>query len=171
VMGLGQVKREWKTSTGEDRYRRGMYTFLFRATPHPLLNGFDAPDGQFSCTRRVRSNTPLQALTLLNDAAFVEFAQALAQKLVKNSGGAETTDASRIVMAFRACTARAPDASEAAVLTRLLTKQRAAFAADEKQAKEICGDRCPKDVKPAEFAAWTIVARAVLNLDETITRE
>jgi hypothetical protein len=147
-----------------------MYTFLYRATPHPLLNGFDAPDGQFSCTRRVRSNTPLQALTLLNDSAFVEFAQALAEKLVK-SDGADATDASRISMAFRTCTARAPDALETSVLTKLLTKQRAAFAADEKQAKEICGDRCPTDVKPAEFAAWTIVARAVLNLDETITRE
>ncbi len=74
VMNLGQMRREWKTSTGPDRYRRGMYTFFWRATPHPLFTLFDAPDGTRSCTRRLRSNTPLQALTLLNDEAFVECA-------------------------------------------------------------------------------------------------
>ena len=78
VMTLGQMKREWTPSTGPDRYRRGLYTFFWRATPHPSLIVFDAPDGTQACTRRIRSNTPLQALTLLNDEAFFEFARALA---------------------------------------------------------------------------------------------
>jgi hypothetical protein len=75
VMTLGQQRREWKPSAGADRYRRGMYTFFWRATPHPALMVFDSADGFSACTRRVRSNTPLQALTMLNDEAFTEFAQ------------------------------------------------------------------------------------------------
>ena len=78
-LSLGQVKRDWKTSKGADRYRRALYTFIYRATPPPGLNVFDAPDGFLACTRRIRSNTPLQALTLLNDASFVEFADAMAK--------------------------------------------------------------------------------------------
>jgi mono/diheme cytochrome c family protein len=151
VSGLGQVKREWKTSTGVDRYRRGMYTFLFRATPHPLLSGFDAPDGQSACTRRIRSNTPLQALTLLNDEAFVEAAQSLATKVLKE----KSDDPTRIAKIFRLCIGRSPDAEETKILTKLLAKERAAYASE----------------KDAEQSAWMIVARAVLNLDETITRE
>ena len=109
VMSLGQVKRAWPVSQGEDRYRRGLYTFVFRATPPPGLSVFDAPDGFSSCTRRLRSNTPLQALTLLNDAAFVEFAQALEQIIRKD--GIDT--------AFRRCTARRPSAEEKATLAQL----------------------------------------------------
>src|SRR6202035_2255804 len=80
VMGLGQVKREWKTSAGSNRYRRGLYTFLYRSTPHPLLTSFDANNATASCTRRLRSNTPLQALILLNDEASLECARALAAR-------------------------------------------------------------------------------------------
>ncbi|MFO0872269.1 MAG: PSD1 and planctomycete cytochrome C domain-containing protein [Pirellulales bacterium] len=106
VMGQGQVKHPWNVSTGADRYRRGCYTFIFRATPPPALNVFDAPDGYSTCTRRIRSNTPLQALTLLNDAACVEFAGALEQ-LVRTEG---------LETAFRRCTGRRPEAEELAVL-------------------------------------------------------
>lgn len=109
VMSLGQVKRAWPVSQGEDRYRRGLYTFVFRATPPPGLSVFDAPDGFSTCTRRLRSNTPLQALTLLNDAAFVEFAQALEKRIA--SEGLET--------AFRRCTGRRPSAEEKASLASL----------------------------------------------------
>ena len=109
VMSLGQVKRAWPVSVGEDRYRRGLYTFVFRATPPPGLSVFDAPDGFSSCTRRLRSNTPLQALTLLNDAAFVEFAQALEQ-IIRQDG---------LDTAFRRCTARQPSAEERATLAQL----------------------------------------------------
>ncbi|HEX8914754.1 MAG TPA: DUF1549 and DUF1553 domain-containing protein, partial [Humisphaera sp.] len=167
VSSLGQVKREWKASTGPDRYRRGLYTFLYRATPHPLLAGFDAPDGTSTCTRRLRSNTPLQALTVLNDAAFVEMAQALAAKATAKAGD----DAARAAYMFRLATSRTPDAEETKILLGLLEKERKAFAADAKAASDLAGDRKPKDAKPEEFAAWTIVARAVLNADEAITRE
>jgi hypothetical protein len=83
-MNLGQSNREWKASLGSDRFRRALYTFHWRATPHPALAVFDAPDAFSACTRRPRSNTPLQALTLLNDAAFVELAEALATRSPPN---------------------------------------------------------------------------------------
>jgi len=106
---VGQVKRPWPTSTGPDRFRRGLYTFVFRASPPPALSVFDAPDGFSTCTRRSRSNTPLQALTLLNDAAFVELAGALAD-VVRAAGAG---------VAFRRCTGRWPDADEERVLAGL----------------------------------------------------
>jgi Protein of unknown function (DUF1549)/Protein of unknown function (DUF1553)/Planctomycete cytochrome C len=102
VMNQGQVKREWKVSIGEDRYRRAMYTFLYRATPPPSLNVFDSPDGFNSCTRRIRSNTPLQALTLMNDAGYFEFAETLSSVIDKEG----------IASAFRRCTARLPEPDE-----------------------------------------------------------
>ncbi len=106
---LNQVKRDWKTSTGDNRYRRGLYTFLYRATPPPALSVFDAPPGITACTQRNRSNTPLQALALLNDEASVEMAKALAA-IVESDG---------LEQAFRRCTARQPEPSELAVLTTL----------------------------------------------------
>jgi hypothetical protein len=109
VMQQGQVARPWRTSTGADRYRRGLYTFKFRATPAPALNVFDAPDGFSSCTRRMRSNTPLQSLTMLNDPAFVEFAGAL--NTIIQRDGMET--------AFRHCTGRQPTSDERSVLSEL----------------------------------------------------
>lgn len=109
VMGQGQVKREWKVSSGEDRYRRGLYTFIYRATPPPFLNVFDAPDGFSTCTRRVRSNTPLQALTLMNDAGFFEFATAL-EKIIQDDG---------IEVAFRRCASRHPSQEELTILKGL----------------------------------------------------
>jgi mono/diheme cytochrome c family protein len=165
---VGQVKHDWKVSTGEDRYRRGMYTFYFRASLHPLLNSFDAPDRTSTCTRRLRSNTPLQALTLLNDEAFFEFAQALAVRVLKEAQG---DDAARIEHAFRRCLARKPTAEESQVLTRLLQKQRGAFQKAPAEAKAVAGEKCPKEVHVTDFAAWTVVSRGILNLDETITRE
>ena len=111
VMGQGQVKREWKVSKGEDRYRRGLYTFVYRATPPPSLNVFDAPDGFSTCTRRTRSNTPLQALTLMNDDGFFEFATAL-EKIIKDEG---------IETAFRRCTSRYPSSDEIEILKSLDT--------------------------------------------------
>ena len=100
VMGQGQVKRVWAVSQGEDRFRRGIYTFVYRATPPPSLNVFDAPDGFSTCTRRLRSNTPLQALTLMNDSGFFECAAAL-EKIIRQDG---------LATAFRRCTARPPQA-------------------------------------------------------------
>jgi mono/diheme cytochrome c family protein len=109
VLSLGQVKRPWVASVGADRHRRGLYTFIYRATPAPSLNVFDAPEGISSCTRRVRSNTPLQSLTLLNDRAFVEFAQALGSRIVQEG----------LSQAFRRCTSRFPSEEELAVFREL----------------------------------------------------
>jgi hypothetical protein len=106
---LNQVKRNWNTSTGPDRYRRGLYTFLYRATPPPSLSVFDAPPGITACTQRNRSNTPLQALALLNDEAFVEMAEALAAAI----------EADGLTPGFRRCTGRQPDADELTVLEQL----------------------------------------------------
>ena len=110
VMTLGQSKHAWKPSEDEDRYRRGIYTQFFRATPHPALNVFDAPDAFSACTRRIRSNTPLQALTLLNDQQFYELAQALGTRVLRDVG---ESDADRLEYAFRLCLTRRPGPDEA----------------------------------------------------------
>lgn len=109
VMGQGQVKRVWSVSKGADKYRRGLYTFIYRASPPPSLTVFDAPEGFSSCTRRIRSNTPLQALTLMNDNGFFEFATAL-EKIIQKDG---------LETAFKRCTARSPKPDELAVLKKL----------------------------------------------------
>lgn len=128
VMGQGQVKRAWNASSGEDRFRRGLYTFVYRATPPPSLAVFDAPDGFSSCTRRNRSNTPLQSLTLMNDAARFEFAGALAK----------TIEAQGIEAAFRRCTSRRPSAEELAVFEPLdaITAARVLLSLDETITRE-----------------------------------
>jgi mono/diheme cytochrome c family protein len=148
VMSLGQVKRAWPVSKGEDRYRRGIYTFFFRATPPPSLSVFDAPDGFSTCTRRLRSNTPLQALTLLNDTGFDEFAKALAARLQRE---VPSDDTKRIEHGFLLCTARKPSATESQRLLKVLADERTAGADDS--------------------TAWQALARVLLNLDETVTRE
>jgi len=128
VMGQGQVKRVWAVSKGEDRYRRGLYTFVYRASPPPALIVFDAPDGYSACTRRIRSNTPLQALTLLNDACFFEFAASL-EKIIRSDG---------LAAAFRRCTSRPPRAEELAVLEKLdsLSAARVLLNLDETLTRE-----------------------------------
>ena len=168
VYSFTQVPREWKVSTGADRFRRAMYTYFQRSAPHPALIVFDAPDGTATCTRRNRSNTPLQALTLLNDQGFFEFAQSLAGRTLKE---ASRGDVSRIRYAFRLCLARDPQPRELDVLVKLLTKERAAYADKPDEAKRLAGTNVAKDVDAAECAAWTTVARVLLNLDEFITRE
>jgi mono/diheme cytochrome c family protein len=149
VYRFTQVPKEWKTATGPDRYRRGMYTYFWRSAPHPGLTVFDAPDGTNACTRRNRSNTPLQALTLLNDQAHFEFAQALANRLLREAGPSATE---RIRFAFAVCFARLPSPKEEERLAAFVRQQ---TERNEKQ--------------PAEV--WMMVARAILNLDEFITRE
>jgi hypothetical protein len=163
VMDLGQRKQPWPTSTGPDRYRRGLYTFHFRATPPPAMSVFDAPDGYSTCTRRIRSNTPLQALALLNDAAYFEFAEGLATRVLKE---VPANDFARLEHAFRLCLARKPSATEVARLGDLFKGELAAVTE-----AEVKSTKAPAGVEPKQFAAWTTVARVLLNLDETITRE
>src|SRR5262249_54075816 len=138
-------------STGPDRYRRGLYTFFWRATPYPALTVFDAPNAIQACTRRNRSNTPLQALTLLNDQSFVECAEALAGRAVRDGG---CDDRSRTDFAFRLGLGRSPTDRERATMLALLSDERAAGSGPV-----------------AEESAWATAARVLLNLDEFITRE
>lgn len=128
IMGQGQVKRIWATSQGEDRYRRSIYTFIYRASPPPWLTVFDAPDGITTCTNRMRSNTPLQSLTLLNDSGFFECAEALG-KIIDKEG---------LSVAFRRCTSRSPQPDELALLERLepLTAARVLLNLDETITRE-----------------------------------
>jgi len=150
----------WKEETGENRFRRAIYTFRYRSVPYPALQAFDTPPGEASCVRRSRSNTPLQALTTLNETLFVECAKALGAKVLKEGGA---TDRERIDYAFRRCTGRVPSAGERGVLQDFLSAQRIRMVAAEEKAKPLGDD--------AESAAWTALARVLLNLDETITKE
>jgi len=167
VMNLGQVKHVWRTSTGQDRYRRGLYTFWYRATLYPLMTSFDAPDATSTCTRRLKSNTPLQALTLLNDEAFMEFARALAARVLKES---PADDSARLDYAFKLCVTRAPSADERAVLAKVLKRELDALKQSPKEAKALSGS-APEGSNVTQLAAWTVVSRVLLNVDEAITRE
>ena len=168
VMTVGQIKREWKVSPGEDKYRRGMYTFFYRATPPPALVGFDAPDGTSVCTRRIRSNTPLQSLTLLNEQGFVELAQGLTLRVMKE---AAANKEARLDYAFRLCVGRQPEKEERQRLATLLESEMLSFAQSSDEAKELAPAKLPKGADVTEYAAWTSVSRVLLNLDETISRE
>jgi hypothetical protein len=160
--------KSWKPSEGADKYRRGLYTFRFRSVPFPMLQAFDAPNGEMSCVRRTRSNTPLQALTTLNEPLFVESAQALARRVLKEGG---STDRERINYAFRLATARTPAPAEVDVLLGLMAKEEKRIADGWVSAQEVAGKAATGEVAPTRVAAWTVVARVVLNLDETITKE
>ena len=148
VYRFTQIDKDWKASTGPERYRRGLYTYFWRSAPHPALTVFDAPDAVSTCTRRNRSNTPLQALTLLNDQGFYEFAQALAERILREAG---PEDGGRIRYGFRLCLGRLPNRVEENRLQELLRQQ--------------------ADGERDTVAAWTMLARVLLNLDEFITRE
>ena len=152
IFGFTQVKREWKADTGSDRFRRGLYTRFWRAAPYPALLVFDAPDSTAACTRRLRSNTPLQALTLLNDPAYLELAAGLAKRLLRQPGD----DRARLEQAFLLCLSRLPSSTELGRIQDYLNQQRR---------------ENPTDPRGSEAAAWAAIARVMLNLDEFITRE
>jgi hypothetical protein len=164
----------WQEDKGPDRYRRALYTFRFRSVPYPALEAFDAPNGEVSCVRRVRSNTPLQALVTLNEPLFLECARALALKTLE-CGGASDED--RLEYAFRRATSRQPDEKETAMLLTLLNKQVERFSPDGAKPWDLAASDAanppplPEGVSPAQAAAWTAVSRVILNLDESITKE
>jgi hypothetical protein len=162
-------KDRWIESKGPDRYRRGLYTFFRRTSPYPNLLTFDAPDSNVTCTRRTRTNTPLQALVLLNDPVYVEAAQALARRvLVEAPRGKEA----RIRYAFRLCLAREPGARESLRLGRLLDVNLRLCRASPGEARILAGKELfPPRTNAIELAAWVGVCRILLNLDEFITRE
>ena len=154
---------KWTASAGEDRYRRGLYTFIKRTAPYAMLTTFDAPTGEACIARRDVSNSPLQALTLLNDVVFMEAAQALGKKLSSEPG----TVGERIASLFRRSLARPPTAAETAMLAKFFDTQKARFISKELDAKAVAGEG-PGDAN--ERAAWTTLARAIFNLDEAVTK-
>ena len=173
VFAFTQVKKTWNVPTDGDRFRRAMYTYLWRSAPFAGLTVFDFPDSNMACTRRNRSNTPLQSLTLANDVAFVEFAQGFAARILAEGG---TDDAGRIRFAVRAALSRDPSEAEQRRLVDYLTTTRAAFVADAAEAEKATtasplATRFRGSTPAPEFAAWSSLARVVLNLDEFISRE
>ncbi|MDB5338730.1 MAG: cytochrome [Planctomycetaceae bacterium] len=166
VFDFTQDKKPWIPATGNDRFRRGMYTYLWRSSPYPAMTVFDFPDANVACTRRSRSNTPLQSLTLANDQTFVEFAQGLARRILLEAQGDDT---SRMIAAFHWCFGRNPSPAELQRLLKMLEEQRATFTTDA--AQKIAPPNLPSSIAPTEAAAWTAVARVLINLDEFITRE
>ncbi len=163
-----QSKKNWKASEGEDRYRRGLYTFAWRSSPYAFFATLDAPNGNVTCTRRARSTTPLSALMLANDQALFEMAQGMAVRLLKEGPPAETD---RIRWIFRRCLAREPSAGEAARLQAYYRSQLGSFTAGADDAAKVAPKDRPGETSAAEAAAWTSVARVLMNLDEFITRE
>jgi hypothetical protein len=185
----GSVK--WIESKDEDRYRRGLYTWFQRTSPYPTLMTFDAPDSNLTCTRRERSNTPLQALTLLNDVVFVECAQALGRRILQEpmdqivaadgTGGGDSAVveqaiiAARLRFAFELCLSRGPTEAELSRLHKLYVDAQYEFEQDPEAAKKLVAEPTTDDGPPTtdtpDAAAWFVVARALVNLDEFITRE
>jgi hypothetical protein len=163
--------REWENDTGDDLYRRGLYTHWQRQYLHPSMLAFDAPSREECAADRPRSNTPLQALVLLNDTTYVEAARALAERIIREAG--PTTDA-RLDYAFQCALTRPIRASEAAVLGELVGKHREQYrnkpaAAD--QLLNVGAHPVAADIDNVELAAWTSAARAILNLHELVTRD
>jgi hypothetical protein len=153
------------------RYRRGLYTLHRRSTPHPGLQVFDLPTALTSCARRSRSNTPLQALTTLNEPLFFDCARSLALQILTHGG---TSDAEQIQYAFRRTLGRAPTETESVELTSLFHRELDRFSQDQTSAKKMV-DGAPNalrpSIAPARYAAYTVVSRVLLNLDETMTKE
>jgi hypothetical protein len=164
----------WVDETGPEKYRRALYTFRRRSTPYPALQTFDVPNSDISCVRRLRSNSPLQALASLNEPMFVECARALARKALDEGG---KTDQERITYAFRRTLARPPSVQEMTELLTLLEKERRRFADGWLNPNELTTGNpqppadLPPGITPTNWAAYTVVSRVLLNLDETITKE
>jgi hypothetical protein len=156
-------------SRGVERYRRGVYVNVQRTFPYPMLKEFDAADPSAACPRRGHSNTPLQALTMLNSPVFAECARALALRGVRECPG---DCAARVRHIFRIGLAREPDAAESEILRRTYQRHQSLYDANSQAAAELLGDETlPAGVPASEAAAWVAVARTVLNLDEFIMRE
>ncbi|MFO1022298.1 MAG: PSD1 and planctomycete cytochrome C domain-containing protein [Planctomycetales bacterium] len=168
--GKNFTAQTYSQSHGADLYRRGMYTFWKRTAPPPTLVTFDAPDRETCTVRRSRTNTPLQALILMNDPTYVEAARKFAERILHSPA---TETAKRIEFAYRCALSRPPSEKERATLEMLVAKQRQKFQAHPAEAEKLLAiGESPRDAKLAtdELAAWTTVASVLLNLDETITR-
>jgi hypothetical protein len=163
-------QRTWATSTGEDRYRRGLYTFWRRTVPYPSMATFDAPSREICTVRRIRTNTPLQAFVTLNDPVFIEAAQALARRIVKE-GGSKPEE--RAAYALRLCQCRPAREEQVAQLVELFTSEREHYRNDAKAAKALATEPLgplPAGMEADELAAWTVVANVLLNMDAVLTK-
>ena len=161
---------KWNVSEGDDRYRRGLYTFFKRTSPHPNLITFDCPDANTTCIDRTRSNTPLQSLVTLNNATFSDAARLLATRIL--SQDKIKSDMDRVHYAFRLCLSREPDRFEASELARLLDDLRQTFADQPDEAQKLVGSAPSlSGFSSADQAAWIATSRIIINLDEFITRE
>ena len=161
---------DWQTSAGEDKYRRGIYTTWRRSNPYPSMATFDAPNREVCTVRRVRTNTPLQALVTLNDPVNVEAAQALARRVVKE-GGQTVADKARY--GFRLTLSRPPHENELGRLVNLYERSLTRFQQSAEDAVRMATDplgAAPADANVAELAAWTVVGNVMLNLDETVMK-
>jgi hypothetical protein len=160
---------DWKTSEGEDRYRRGVYVEWRRTNPYASMATFDAPNREVCALQRMRSNTPLQALVTLNDPVYVEAAQALGARMARMKGSFD----SKLTHGFRLCLARLPRQSELKRLTDFYQATRSEYEQDPEKARELISEpdqAGPRDVPAIELAAWTAVGNVLLNLDETLMR-
>ncbi|MEK7830837.1 MAG: PSD1 and planctomycete cytochrome C domain-containing protein [Acidobacteriota bacterium] len=158
---------KWSVSKGEDRYRRGLYTFLRRTSPYPAMMTFDATSREQCTVRRIRTNTPLQSLTLLNDDAAMEMARALAKRMFLELEG---DTKARLNFGFRLCTGRHAKAAELDRLTALYNQQLANYKAAPQTADQVMKGEA-RELPAPEMAAWTLVANVLLNLDETLTKQ
>ena len=166
--------KTWRVEEGSNRYRRALYTFRFRSVPHPALSNFDAPNGETACVRRVRTNSPLQALTTLNEPLLMECACAFGKRIAQEGGA---SDAERLASAHQMCTSRLPSVDELSILEKFLNEQRDHFAHHPDEARRLIegSDRSSKGPSGqetwGEVSAWTAVGRVLLNLDETVTKD
>jgi hypothetical protein len=163
-------ERTWSTSAGEDRYRRGLYTFWRRTIPYPSMTTFDAPSRETCSARRSRTNTPLQAFVTMNDPVYVEASQALARRIVRE-GGASAGE--RAAFALRLCLVRPPTDEQVAALVELYETELAHYRSDAEAAAKLATDPLgplPEGLDAADTAAWTVVANVLLNLDGVLMR-
>jgi hypothetical protein len=171
AVGLVFTAQSYSPSHGQDLYRRSLYTFWKRSVPPPTMVTFDAPDREKCTARRLMTNTPLQALVLLNDPTYVEAARALATRTLTQAG---SDPAERVRYAFELATARVPNSHEVGVLERQAQQELDHYRQDPGAAKKLIHvGESPTDTKlnPSELAAWTMVTSTILNLDETMTKE
>jgi len=163
-------QRTWTTSTGEDRYRRGLYTFWRRTSPYPSMSAFDVPSREVCAIRRIRTNTPLQAFVTLNDPVYVEAAQALARRVAKEGGATPDT---RARFALRLCLCRPPGEAQIKQVVALYQSEREHYSRDTAAAKELNAGilgALPEGADPADLAAWTVIGNVLLNLDSVLTK-
>ena len=163
-------ERTWATSKGEDRYRRGLYVFWRRTVPYPSMAAFDAPSREICAIRRVRTNTPLQSFVTLNDPVYVEAAQALARRIVREGGG---DIAARARYGLTLCQCRPPRPEQVEPLVALYSAERDRYQKDYAAAVALATDPIgplPPGMDAAELAAWTAVANVLMNLDSVLSK-